>query len=411
MKAVRALIPTAFRFALASLGKRKLESLLLAVALATAYAAAGTVLSVLSGFRARLAEDLSRIGWDVINVHPNPDWKLFLRSLLTDELIQDLARIAGGEWTAASLEMVLVSAGAPPAPLEAAVAVGTTPRWAAITDMRLKEGRFFAEDDRPTCVLDEWLARRLFKEDHAAGRTIEITIGGRKLSLEVAGVAEDPFRIRERFGGLESPGGGRNLVFRLMEYKNLYLPRHLLGAEKPPLFALLTAPPGVEPAAAVEKIRAALRERGSAAIAWDRRSWARRLIGASDEIGKLASFLWIAVLAITALMAAAVLALAMRTRYGEIAVRRIEGARRADVLAQLLAEAALLSLAAGVAGLALAALASLWIERGLLGWPVRARPLDLALVLATGIGLAAATAFLPARRAANLPPVETLRRA
>jgi putative ABC transport system permease protein len=407
------------RYALRSFRARKLQSLLLFLALAASYAAAGSVLAVLTSFRARVEEDLAKVGWNVINVHANPDWRRFLTSILSEPLIKDLAALAGGEAAPAVPETVLIQRADEPRGAEAgtgsgrhpALAIGTSPEWASMVEMRLVEGRFFAAGEPDACVLDQWVARRVFGDGPAAGRRVSAVLGGKEVSLRVVGVAEDPFRIREQFDDVEGAGGARSVVFRMMEYKNVYLPREALGPEKPILLALISLGPGREPQEAVLAIRELLKERGSTAMAWDRRRWAKRIIGATAEIAGLASFLWVAILAIMALMTAVVLAVAVRGRFREIAIRRIEGARRGEVLVQLLWENGLLSLAAGASGLLLSKPFCIWVEKSVVGWPINHRPRDLLLVLATGVVLALGTTILPARRAASAPPVEALRKA
>jgi ABC-type antimicrobial peptide transport system permease subunit len=411
MRAAMAALPGAFRFAARSFRSRLLQTSLLIIALMASYAAASTLLAVLTSLRERVAADMRRVGWNVINVHPDPDPRRLLRSFITEPLLAELAAIAGGPHTAASLETTLVSATPEEETSRAAVlAIGTTPSWASITETKVIEGRFLAQADARGCVLDEWVARRLFGTAPAVGRTIYPLLGGRVTPLEVVGVLEDPFRIRRRFDTVEGSGAARSIVVRLMEYKNVYVLRETLGLERPILFGLLSAAAGVEPAEAVKAIRKRLADMGSTARAWDRKGWAQRILGATDEIAKLASFLWVAILAITALMAAAIIAIAVRGRYREIAIRRVEGGTRVEVLAQLLAENALITVAAAVPGFGIAALAALWLETSVLGWPIPVRTGDLALILASGLILAVVTTFLPARRAASLSPVQVLAR-
>ena len=408
-----AALPGAWRFATRSFRSRLLQTCLLVLALMTSYGAASTVLSVITSFRERLAADMRRVGWNVINVHPDPDPRRFLRSFITEPLVADLASIAGGPHTVASLETTLVSLTpevTEGVPRTAALAIGTTPSWAPITEMNLIEGRFLEPGDAAGCVLDQWVARKVFGPGPAAGRTIYTLIGGKATPLEVVGVAEDPFRIRGRFDRDEGSGAVRNIVVRLMEYKNIYVLRDTLGAGRPILFGLLSAAPGVEPAEAVKGIRERLTEIGSTARAWDRKGWAQRILGATDEVAGIASFLWVAILAITALMAAAIIAIAVRGRYREIAIRRVEGGTRAAILTQLLLENAIISVAAALPGFGLAALAARWLETSVLGWPIPVRAGDLAIILASGVALAIVTTFLPAHRAASLSPIQALAR-
>jgi len=95
-------------------------------------------------------------------------------------------------------------------------------------------------------------------------------------------------------------------------------------------------------------------------------------------------------------------------RTSEIGVRRAAGARRRDVLAQFAAEAGLLCVAGGVAGVPLGALLAALIAAGA-GWPVAIAPsaVVIALLLAATVGMAFGT--WPARRAAMLDPVDALR--
>ena len=109
-------------------------------------------------------------------------------------------------------------------------------------------------------------------------------------------------------------------------------------------------------------------------------------------------------------MAAAIIAIAVRGRYREIAIRRVEGGRRIDILAQLLLENVLITVAAAALGFCLAVIAGVWLESDVLGWPIVFRPRDLALIVLAGAALAIATTFLPAYRASTLSPVQVLER-
>ena len=95
-----------------------------------------------------------------------------------------------------------------------------------------------------------------------------------------------------------------------------------------------------------------------------------------------------------------------RTR--EIGVRMALGARKRDVRRQFLTEAALLSLAGGLVGVAVGVAAAVGV-RGFLDFPAQVTPgiVMLGIVLAIGVGLAAG--YWPARSASNLAVVDALR--
>jgi putative ABC transport system permease protein len=97
---------------------------------------------------------------------------------------------------------------------------------------------------------------------------------------------------------------------------------------------------------------------------------------------------------------------AERTR--EIGLRLAVGAQKRDIRRQFLLEAALLSTAGGLVGIALGAAAAYGVENAL-SFPARVTPALLAvgLLLSTVVGILAG--YFPARRASNLLVVDALR--
>jgi putative ABC transport system permease protein len=95
-----------------------------------------------------------------------------------------------------------------------------------------------------------------------------------------------------------------------------------------------------------------------------------------------------------------------RTR--EIGIRMSVGARKRDILLQFLSESVILSMMGGVLGVLLA-LGLAWILEHMVGMPTLVDP----AVIAASVGFAAAVGiffgFYPARKAANLYPIDALR--
>jgi putative ABC transport system permease protein len=95
-----------------------------------------------------------------------------------------------------------------------------------------------------------------------------------------------------------------------------------------------------------------------------------------------------------------------RTR--EIGIRLAIGALEREVLAQFLVEAVVLASFGGVTGIALALLAS-WGLTALLGVPFVFMPGTIALAFLFSAAIGIGFGFFPARRAAQLDPIEALR--
>jgi putative ABC transport system permease protein len=95
-----------------------------------------------------------------------------------------------------------------------------------------------------------------------------------------------------------------------------------------------------------------------------------------------------------------------RTR--EIGVRMAVGAKTADVLKQFLAEAVALSLVGGLAGIVFGIGVSEAITKSL-GWPVLITGTSIAIAFAFSAAVGVFFGWYPARKAANLDPIEALR--
>jgi putative ABC transport system permease protein len=95
-------------------------------------------------------------------------------------------------------------------------------------------------------------------------------------------------------------------------------------------------------------------------------------------------------------------------RTPEIGVRRAVGATRRDILAQFAAEATLLCVAGGAAGVPLGGVAAAVVSAAA-GWPVAISPASIALALLLAIGVGLGFGLYPARAAAAVQPIDALR--
>jgi putative ABC transport system permease protein len=95
-----------------------------------------------------------------------------------------------------------------------------------------------------------------------------------------------------------------------------------------------------------------------------------------------------------------------RTR--EIGLRMAVGARTRDILSQFLAEAVTLSMVGGAIGIVFGIIVSKVLTQ-VLGWPTSIAPNSVAIAFLFAAAVGVFFGYYPARRAANLDPIEALR--
>jgi len=99
-------------------------------------------------------------------------------------------------------------------------------------------------------------------------------------------------------------------------------------------------------------------------------------------------------------------AVAERTR--EIGIRKSLGARRRDIMAQFLVEAATLSTLGAAIGVALG-IAAAHIIKAVTPLPTAVAPWSVAVAVIIGTGVGIVAGFYPASRASRLDPIVALR--
>jgi putative ABC transport system permease protein len=283
---------------------------------------------------------------------------------------------------------------------------GVSWRLAELTHLEVRSGRYLDPMDEreraAVCVLGQRVRRRLFGFEPALRRRVKVN----DLWLEVVGVL--------------APSGGASVggVTVGSADDRIHIPytTAMEALDHPPLAAPLEAVT-VELDSSASGIR----------VAGEIRSLLRRLHGTDRDfelvvpealleqsrrtrrlfslvMGCIAGIsLLVGGIGIMNIMLASVLE---RTR--EIGVRRAVGATRRDILELFLAEAFTISVLGGLAGIVLGVILASIIAR-LAGWATVVTP--LSVLLATGVAMAVGivSGLAPARRAANLDPIEALR--
>lgn len=284
---------------------------------------------------------------------------------------------------------------------EAASVNGTGAALAEIRDLAIANGRFFLADEAArgaqVAVLGYEVASELFPAADPLGRTVRLAGRG----FTVVGVQEK----QGTAGGISLD---RNVFIPLTAYERLYGP--------PPSLQISGRPAaGTAVELAEDRAHATLRARRQLAPGEEDTfdilspEAARGFVaGLVKRIGAVAPILSLMALLTAVVVVTNTTLVSVAQRTWEIGVRRALGARRRDILLEVVAEAVLVSLAGGLAGsLVVSALARLAARPLGLALAVEPRVFALALAAAAAAGLV--SGLYPARRAANIDVIAALR--
>lgn len=281
--------------------------------------------------------------------------------------------------------------------------VGTTPEFAAIYDLRIREGRFFgqslSEANKRVAIVGAAVPIKL-RTDAAALLGKTLTMGG--IGFEVIGVLEPRGSI-----------GWQNVD------EQIWVP-------------LVTAQTRLLGSADVDMIRAKVRPDESLDIAMvDIEQVLRRehriapgkandftlgdpaeFLNARRETNQVFAYLLAGIAAVSLLVGGIgtmnIMLVTVSERTGEIGLRKAIGASKSNIHTQFLIEAVVLCTLGGFGGVVLG-IASADLMRRLLGWEVLVSPDSVAIAVGFSMLVGLIFGFLPARKAARLNPVEALR--
>ena len=383
------------------------RAMLLALPVAVSTALALATLAIDQGLTAKAETAARSFGTDVISIRPGTRvvaGKSGSVNALVDEDVQTLrSRLRGAKAVEGTRieNSVPMSVGSKNGVYRM---WGVRPPWAEIRKFGAERGQFISDDDvdssATVCIIGQTVARELFGSQEPLGAEILIN--------------QVPFRVK---GVLVSKGaspaeGDRDarIVIPLTTfydrlYKRVHLDQIVIQAKDSSQDTL---------ARLDEQIHAVLREQHHIAAGQQDDFTVRLPDKIAEESRGLSRGVFLLLLglagigaAVAALVIGMVTQQAVKSRQGEIGIRRAMGALPSDILQQIAAEGITVSVLGGVVGLALG-LAAAW---GLARWQQLDFGFD-ALVLAGPLALivvAAVAGVLPARSAARLDPAVALR--
>jgi len=132
----------------------------------------------------------------------------------------------------------------------------------------------------------------------------------------------------------------------------------------------------------------------------------------ADEAGRVMTLLLASIASVSLVVGGIgimnIMLVSVTERTREIGLRMAIGATEGNVQQQFLTEAVVLCLMGGVAGILFGLTASYVITQTL-GWPVLVSPIVIGIAVLFSMAVGVFFGFYPARKAAQLDPIEALR--
>ncbi len=404
---------SSLRIALAALRLNLMRSLLTMLGIIIGVGSVITMIAVGAGAEARVAEQISSLGSNLIIVVSGAITSGGVRlgfgtqMTLSEDDAQALQRevpeiLVASPGVRGSAQIIYGNLN------WSTVVYGTTPDFLTARDWGVAQGRPFeqADTDRAAKValLGRTVATTLFGGADPVGQMIRI----KKVPFTVIGVLD------RKGQSMQGQDQDDVVVMPLSTARN-----RVLGASevnrRTVAAILVKMRDGADMHAAEAQIHALLRQRHHLQPAQDDDFWMRNLsdVAQAQEASSRVLTLLLAAVASVSLVVGGIgimniMLVSVTERTREIGLRLAVGARSRDILGQFLIEAMTLSLLGGLAGIALGATASFAIGRWA-HWQTDLKP--AAILLAVGFAAAVGIffGFYPARKASRLQPIEALR--
>jgi putative ABC transport system permease protein len=399
----------AFWLAMEALRSHKLRSFLTLLGVVIATTTLIVVMSVVNGMNLYIAEHIANLGTNTFVLHQfkwAQGFDQFLKARRRNqpiriddyEYLRD--RLTGYQHIGA---MSNYNSNTPARYkghiLEEVTIDGLTASFADLGREKVNQGRYISETDYQhnsrVCVIGQDLVEKLFPNVDPLEK--EITLGG--IPFRVIGIAD---RVGSTFGQSQD-----NFAFiPLTTLRALWMGR-------PELLVYIKAPDSRHMQELQDEVRVLMRSRRHVAYGEDDTfgiNASDTLMGAWQQltgtifavtIGLVAVFMVVGGIVIMNIMLASV-----TERTHEIGIRKSLGARRRDILWQFVIESGVMAGTGGIAGVLLALL----VARIVNAFFTASVPVSAMLA---GVGLSATVGLFfgiyPARKAANLEPIEALR--
>jgi putative ABC transport system permease protein len=287
--------------------------------------------------------------------------------------------------------------------------IGVTPEFIEMTNQKLKSGNFISADQYnqrlKVCVIGASIASRLFQNEDPLGKMVKIE----DQWLEVIGVLESKTLFTETVGELAARDLNTDVYVPLTTFLNRFSRENELASEVQQLTVQVASSEYLLEASKI--IKEILNRRHfnnddfNIIIPFE-------LLKQEEKERQIYNFLLGAIAAISLLVGGIgimnIMLATVMERTREIGIRRAIGARKADIMSQFVTEAVAISITGGIIGVLLGVSLSLIVSLFTdVSTYIRIYSIFIAFAFSVIVGIS--FGYLPARNAANLKPVDSIR--
>lgn len=399
--------------AMRALRVNKMRSILTMLGIVIGVAAVIAMIAIGGGAQQRLQEQIASLGSNLLIVVPG-------------SIIQSGARLGAGnaqtlteqDARAITTEIPDVAFAAPLTRSNAQVVFGNT-NWATningvyndyfdVREWNLAEGRFFDQGEitrfGKVAILGKTVSSQLFGEDNPVGQVVRI----RGIPFEIIGLMESK--------GQSSQGQDQDDVI----FVPLTTGRNRLFGEPRGRIArvgtiMIKAQDGSDTQEVEQRINDLLRQRHRIQPSMENDFQVRNLteiLKTQEAASKVMSMLLAAVASVSLLVGGIgimnIMLVSVTERTREIGLRLAVGARGRDIMMQFLVEAMTLATLGGAVGVLLGVFIS-WLVAYIANWGISLSPLSIIFAVGFSAAIGIFFGYYPAKKAAQMQPIDALR--